>query len=135
MSLCNIIRHCFPPPVVIDKIECSVHLLRSPWIITLKYLFQILNIYIWFLISISDSWYLFQILNIYFRFYSCAIQYHESGSQPMGLVLCSNSSLLVIIKKETSSFVRPLDTLEHLVLHDRSASMGPELFQVSMFKS
>ena len=71
--------------------------------------------------------------NIYFRFYSCAIQYHESGSQPMGLVLCSNSSLLVIIKKETSSFVRPLDTLEHLVLHDRSASMGPELFQVPMF--
>ena len=63
------------------------------------------------------------------RFYSCAIQYHESGSQPMGLVLCNTSSLLVIIKKESSSFVRPLDTLEHLVLHDRSVSMGPELFQ------
>mgnify|MGYP006888686169 CR=1 FL=1 len=23
--MCNIIRHCFPPPLVIDKIECSVY--------------------------------------------------------------------------------------------------------------
>ena len=36
VSLCNIIRHCFPPPVVIDKIECSVHLYSSPWIILLE---------------------------------------------------------------------------------------------------
>ena len=64
------------------------------------------------------------------RFYSCAIQYHESGSRPMGLVMSSATSQLVIIKKEIISYVRPLDTLEHLVLHDRSsASVGPELFQ------
>ncbi len=60
------------------------------------------------------------------RFYSCAIQYHESGSQPMGLILCTISNLLVLIKKESISLVRPLDTLEHLVLHDRST--GHELF-------
>ena len=30
VCLCNIIRHWFPPPVVIGKIECSVHLYSSP---------------------------------------------------------------------------------------------------------
>lgn len=63
------------------------------------------------------------------RFYSCAVQYHDSGAQPMGLVMCNKSNLLVLIKKENTSFVRPLDTLEHLVLHERNSPVGHDLFQ------
>ena len=52
------------------------------------------------------------------RFYSCAVQYHETGLVPMGLVVCNTSGLMVLIKKDIYSFVRPLETLEHLVLHE-----------------
>lgn len=63
------------------------------------------------------------------RFYSCAIQYHESSSLPMGLICDAQSSLLVLLKKENFSFVRPLDTLEHLVLNNLNNHGLQELFQ------
>ena len=50
------------------------------------------------------------------RFYSCAVQYHETGLVPMGLIVNDRSGLVTIIKKNNFSFVRPVDTLEHLVL-------------------
>lgn len=50
------------------------------------------------------------------RFYSCALQYHQTGQRPMGLVCDSTSGLIVVIKKDSFSFVRPVDALEHLVL-------------------
>ena len=62
------------------------------------------------------------------RFYSCAIQYHEAGLKPMGLIVDGNSGLLSIIKKAGLSFVRPVDTLEHLVLTEGVAVCGPDLF-------
>ena len=65
------------------------------------------------------------------RFYSCAVQYHETGLVPMGLVVCNTSGLMVIIKKDIYSFVRPLETLEHLVLHEGNGSLtgARHLFQ------
>ena len=62
------------------------------------------------------------------RFYSCAIQYHEAGLKPMGLIVDGHSGLLCIIKKAGISFVRPVDTLEHLVLTEGVAVNGPDLF-------
>ena len=54
------------------------------------------------------------------RFYSCAVQYHETGLVPMGLVTCNVSGLIVIIKKDVYTFIRPLETLETLVLQDNA---------------
>ena len=62
------------------------------------------------------------------RFYSCAIQYHEAGLKPMGLIVDGNSGLLCIIKKCGISFVRPVDVLEHLVLTEGNNVNGPDLF-------
>ena len=63
------------------------------------------------------------------RFYSCAVQYHETGLVPMGLVVCNATGLMIIIKKDIYSFVRPLETLEHLVLHEGNGLAGARLFQ------
>ena len=62
------------------------------------------------------------------RFYSCAIQYHEAGLKPMGLIVDGYCGLLCIIKKGGISFVRPVDALEHLVLTECVAVNGPDLF-------
>ena len=62
------------------------------------------------------------------RFYSCAVQYHETGLVPMGLIVNDRSGLVAIIKKNNFSFVRPVDTLEHLVLNGGANASGPELF-------
>lgn len=62
------------------------------------------------------------------RFYSCAIQYHESGLTPMGLVSEGLTGLLAVIKKNGYSFIRPVDALEHLVLTEAVDAVGPELF-------
>ena len=48
------------------------------------------------------------------RFYSCAVQYHETGLVPMGLIVNDRSGLITIIKKNNFSFVRPIEALEHL---------------------
>ena len=48
------------------------------------------------------------------RFYSCAVQYHETGLVPMGLIVNDQSGLITIIKKNNFSFVRPIEALEHL---------------------
>ena len=62
------------------------------------------------------------------KFYSCAIQYHEVGLKPMGLIVDGHSGLLCILKKTGFSFVRPVDALEHLVLTEGVAVNGPDLF-------
>lgn len=52
------------------------------------------------------------------RFYSCAVQYHETGLVPMGLIVNDRSGLITIIKKNNFSFVRPIEALEHLGNYD-----------------
>lgn len=63
------------------------------------------------------------------KFYSCAIQYHEAGLKPMGLVCDERTGLLSIVKKSGHSFIRPVDAIEHLVLTGGGVdTSGPELF-------
>ncbi|XP_022905074.1 nuclear pore complex protein Nup160 homolog [Onthophagus taurus] len=50
------------------------------------------------------------------RFYSCCIQYHVTGLRPLGILLLPSVSGAILLKKSTYSFLRPLDTLEHLYL-------------------
>jgi hypothetical protein len=45
------------------------------------------------------------------RFYSCAIQYHEAGLKPMGLVVDERTGLMAIVKKSGISFVRPGESI------------------------
>ena len=64
--------------------------------------------------------------------YSVALQYHQSGLKPMGLMVdaAGRSGLVAILKKSSVSFVRPLDALEHLSLcgMEPSTIVGPEIF-------
>ena len=62
------------------------------------------------------------------RFYSCAIQYHEAGMKPMGLVVDGDSGLFAVVKRSGHSFIRPIDPLEQLVLTQGIGINGPELF-------
>lgn len=41
------------------------------------------------------------------KFYSCAIQYHEAGLKPMGLVSDERTGLITVVKKAGHSFIRP----------------------------
>lgn len=41
------------------------------------------------------------------KFYSCAIQYHEAGLKPMGLICDGRTGLISIVKKSGHSFIRP----------------------------
>eukprot|EP00095_Tigriopus_kingsejongensis_P000570 snap_masked-scaffold372_size192401-processed-gene-0.15 protein:Tk00570 transcript:snap_masked-scaffold372_size192401-processed-gene-0.15-mRNA-1 annotation:"nuclear pore complex protein nup160-like protein" len=78
--------------------------------------------------EISDEEYMDVAYTAWNRFYSCAVQYHQAGVEPMGLICDPGSGLITIIKKVGISFVRPLDALEHLVLSGDSSSRGPEIF-------
>ena len=64
--------------------------------------------------------------------YSVALQYHQSGLKPMGLMVdaAGRSGLVAILKKSSVSFVRPLDALEHLSLcgMEPNVAVGPEIF-------
>lgn len=77
--------------------------------------------------EIDDEEYLNVARQAWSRFYHCAIQYHQTGQRPMGLLCCSHSGLVCIIKKCSMSFIRPVDTLEHLVLSDDGV-VSPDIF-------
>ena len=62
------------------------------------------------------------------KFYSCALQYHQAGLKPMGLVTDVGSGLVCIIKKSSFSFIRPVDALERLVLTTDDDLISPEIF-------
>ena len=81
--------------------------------------------------EISDEEYVQVSNSAWSRMYSVALQYHQSGLKPMGLLVdtAGRSGLVAILKKSSVSFVRPLDALEHLSLSGESAaSVGPEIF-------
>lgn len=79
--------------------------------------------------EISDDEYVEIAHSAWNRFYSCAVQYHQAGVKPMGLICDPGSGLITIIKKVGISFIRPLDALEHLVLSGESNGLrGPEIF-------
>ena len=46
----------------------------------------------------------------------------------MGLICDDRSGLLAVVKRDGHSFVRPVDALEHLVLTEGVAVVGPDLF-------
>lgn len=68
--------------------------------------------------EISDEDYVSVAHQAWAKFYSSAIQYHQAGLKPMGLISDAGSGLVTILKKSGMSFVRPLDALEHLVLSE-----------------
>ncbi|EGI69420.1 Nuclear pore complex protein Nup160-like protein [Acromyrmex echinatior] len=50
------------------------------------------------------------------KFYSCVVQYHANGTRPVGLLLLPSVYGVVLLKKSSFSFLRPMEALEHLVL-------------------
>ena len=50
------------------------------------------------------------------QFYSCCVQYHNTGLRPLGILLLPYVSGAILLKKSTYSFLRPLDLLEYLYL-------------------
>ena len=81
--------------------------------------------------EISDEEYVEVSNAAWARMYSVALQYHQSGLKPMGLMVdaVGRSGLVAILKKASVSFVRPLDALEHLSLcGDSGAAVGPDIF-------
>lgn len=75
--------------------------------------------------DVSDEEYLEVANRCWGKFYSCCIQYHLSGSRPIGLVLLSpsgssqNNSLattsgVALVNKAYVSLLRPMDPLEML---------------------
>ncbi len=80
--------------------------------------------------EISDEDYLEVSNAAWARMYSVALQYHQSGLKPMGLIIdqTGRSGLIAVIKKSSMSFVRPLDALEHLFSRGGACDVGPEIF-------
>lgn len=56
------------------------------------------------------------------RFYSCCAQYYIADLKPLGLLLLPSVAGVVLLKKAAYSFLRPLDTVEHLMLCSEFAS-------------
>ncbi|XP_034947135.1 nuclear pore complex protein Nup160 homolog [Chelonus insularis] len=50
------------------------------------------------------------------KFYSCVVQYHINGSRPVGLLLLPCVYGIVLLKKSFFSLLRPMESLEHLML-------------------
>lgn len=65
--------------------------------------------------ELSDDDYLEVANRCWSRFYSCCVQYHQAGTRPIGLILLDQSGV-VLIKKQQFSLLRPMDSLEHLLL-------------------
>ncbi|PSN51838.1 Nuclear pore complex protein 160 [Blattella germanica] len=65
--------------------------------------------------ELSDSDYLEVANRCWSRFYSCCVQYHQAGTRPVGLILLDQSGV-VLVKKQQFSLLRPMDSLEHLLL-------------------
>lgn len=83
--------------------------------------------------EISDEEYLVVANQAWQRFYSCALQYHQTGLKPLGLVCDHESGLICLIKKMSISFVRPVDALEHLMVLgamsvDQSCPVNSDMF-------
>lgn len=69
--------------------------------------------------ELTDDEYLEVANRCWLRFYSCCVQYHQAGARPVGLILLDQSGV-VLVKKQQISLLRPMDSLEHLLL------MGPD---------
>ncbi|XP_046859836.1 nuclear pore complex protein Nup160-like [Xenia sp. Carnegie-2017] len=53
-------------------------------------------------------------LQMWSRFYACLVQYHEASNKPLGLFLDDASNVVMVIRKEAISFLRPCDDLTTL---------------------
>ncbi|KAJ9580150.1 hypothetical protein L9F63_004167, partial [Diploptera punctata] len=78
--------------------------------------------------ELSDDDYLEVANRCWSRFYSCCVQYHQAGTRPIGLVLLDQSGV-VLVKKQQFSLLRPMDSLEHLLL------VGPEQCMPQQFST
>ncbi|PNF18521.1 Nuclear pore complex protein Nup160-like protein [Cryptotermes secundus] len=78
--------------------------------------------------ELTDDEYLEVANRCWLRFYSCCVQYHQAGARPVGLVLLDQSGV-VLVKKQQISLLRPMDSLEHLLL------VGPDQCVPQQFSS
>lgn len=74
--------------------------------------------------DITDDEYLEISSRLWERFYSCCEQYHMKACQPMGLLLLDPIDAVCVIKKNNFSFLRPCETLEHIMLAGESVDMS-----------
>ncbi|KAF5272220.1 hypothetical protein FQA39_LY01302 [Lamprigera yunnana] len=66
--------------------------------------------------EVSDEDYLECAYWCWAKFYSCCVQYHVAGLRPLGLLILSSASGVVLLKKSMYSFLRPHDSLEHMLM-------------------
>ncbi|KAK4875779.1 hypothetical protein RN001_012201 [Aquatica leii] len=66
--------------------------------------------------EVSDEDYLECAYWCWAKFYSCCVQYHVAGLRPLGLLVLSSASGVVLLKKSMYSFLRPHDALEHMMM-------------------
>lgn len=78
--------------------------------------------------ELNDDEYLDVANRCWLRFYSCCVQYHQAGARPVGLVLLDHCGV-VLVKKQQISLLRPMDSLEHLLL------VGPDQCVPQQFSS
>uniref|UniRef100_A0A1A9W7W3 Nuclear pore complex protein Nup160 homolog n=1 Tax=Glossina brevipalpis TaxID=37001 RepID=A0A1A9W7W3_9MUSC len=80
-------------------------------------------------IDATDDDYLETSTRLWERFYSCCEQYHVKSSHPSGLLILEPLDGVCIIKKNSFSFLRPCDTLEHLMLAGDDVDANAVIYQ------
>ncbi|KAJ8665597.1 hypothetical protein QAD02_007259, partial [Eretmocerus hayati] len=68
--------------------------------------------------ELTDEEYLEIVQHCWSKFYSCVIQYHSSGSRPVGLLPLMNIDGVILLRRSCISLFRRMEILETFECHD-----------------